>query len=52
MSKKGIDLRKVVFFRDKNNKKLNIEDNLELGDSVIFYGSIVHGVEVVDKIKI
>ncbi len=52
MSKKGIDFEKGGFyFRDKNNKKLNIEDNLELGDSVIFYGSIVHGVEVVDKNK-
>ena len=34
MSKKGIDFEKGGFyFRDKNNKKLNIEDNLELGDS-------------------
>ncbi len=52
MSKKGIDFDKGGFyFRDKNNKKLNIEDKLEIGDSVIFYGSIVHGVEAVDKNK-
>ena len=52
MSKKGIDFNEGGFyFRDKNNKKLNIEDKLEIGDSVIFYGSIVHGVEAVDKLK-
>jgi len=52
MSKKGVDFEKGGFyFRDKNNKKLNIEDKLEIGDSVIFYGSIVHGVDVVDKHK-
>ena len=52
MSKKGIDFESGGFyFRDKNNKKLNIEDKLEIGDSVIFYGSIVHGVEKVDKNK-
>ena len=52
MSKKGEDFEKGGFyFRDKNNKKLNIEDELEIGDSVIFYGSIVHGVDVVDKHK-
>ena len=50
MSKKGIDFQKGGFyFRDKNNKKLNIEGKLEIGDSVIFYGSIVHGVEPVDQ---
>ena len=37
------------YFRDKNNKKINIEDNLEIGDAVIFYGSITHGVEKVDE---
>ena len=51
MSKKRYDFNSGFYFRDKNNKKLNIEDNLELGDPVIFYGSIVHGVEVVDKNK-
>ena len=52
MSKKGVDFDKGGFyFRDKNNKKLNIEDKLEVGDSVIFYGSIVHGVDTVDKHK-
>ena len=52
MSKKGQDFdRGGFYFRDRNNKKLNIEDKLEIGDSVIFYGSIIHGVEAVDKIK-
>ncbi len=52
MSKKGIDFNKGGFyFRDKKNKILNIEDKLEIGDSVIFYGSIVHGVQPVDKEK-
>ena len=52
MSKKGEDFENGGFyFRNKKNKKLNIEDQLEIGDSVIFYGSIVHGVEKVDKNK-
>ena len=52
MSKKGVDFDSGgFFFRDKKNKKINIEDKLEIGDSVVFYGSIVHGVEAVDKNK-
>jgi hypothetical protein len=52
MSKKGVDFENGGFyFRNKNNKKLNIEDKLEIGDAVIFYGSIVHGVEKVDESK-
>lgn len=52
MSKIGKDFDKGGFyFRDKNNNKLNIEDKLEIGDSVMFYGSIVHGVDTVDKHK-
>ena len=52
MSKKGLNFEKGGFyFKDKNKKKLNIEDKLEIGDSVIFYGSIVHGVEEVDPHK-
>ena len=50
MSKIGEDFNSGGFyFRDKNNKKINIEKELEIGDSVIFYGSIIHGVDVVDK---
>ena len=52
MSKIGKDFSHGGFyFRDKNNKKLNIEEKLEIGDSVMFYGSIVHGVDTVDKHK-
>jgi len=52
MSKIGVDFQSGGFyFKNKENKKLNIEHKLEIGDSVIFYGSIVHGVEVVDKNK-
>ncbi len=49
MSKKGEDFKTGGFyFRDKFNKRKNIEDKLEIGDSVLFYGSVVHGVEPVD----
>ncbi len=52
MSKKGVDFQSGGFyFRSKNKKKINIEDKLEIGDAVIFYGSLVHGVDVVDKSK-
>jgi hypothetical protein len=52
MSKIGKDFEKGGFyFRDKNNKKMNIEHKLEIGDSVMFYGSIVHGVDAVDPNK-
>jgi len=39
------------FFRDKKNKKINIENKLKLGDAVSFYGSIIHGVDKVDAQK-
>ena len=49
MSKIGDDFTSGGFyFRDKKNKKINIENQLEIGDAVIFYGSIVHGVEPVE----
>ena len=52
MSKIGVDFNSGGFyFRDIKNKKMNIEKKLEIGDSVMFYGSIVHGVEPVDKKK-
>ena len=50
MSKTGEDFKSGGFyFRDKKNKKINIENQLEIGDAVIFYGSIVHGVEPVER---
>ena len=52
MSKIGHDFQKGGFyFRGEGNKKLNLEDRLEIGDSVMFYGSIIHGVEPVDPDK-
>ena len=50
MSKIGEDFKDGGFYFKKNkNKKINIEKKLLIGDSVIFYGSIVHGVEAVNK---
>ena len=50
MSKIGVDFNSGGFyFRDKQNKKVNIKKQLEIGDSVIFYGSVIHGVDVVDR---
>lgn len=52
MSKIGEDFESGGFyFRGEGNKKLNLETQLEVGDSVMFYGSIIHGVEVVDPDK-
>ena len=49
MSKIGKDFLKGGFyFKSSKIKKINIEKKLELGDAVIFYGSIAHGVEKVD----
>jgi hypothetical protein len=49
MSKIGEDFNEGGFyFKSSKTKKKNIEEQLELGDAVIFYGSIGHGVEKVD----
>lgn len=49
MSKLGKDFQKGGFyFKSSKTKKINIEKRLEEGDAVIFYGSIVHGVDKVD----
>ena len=50
MSKVGEDFNSGGFyFRDINSKKINVENQLEVGDAVMFYGSIVHGVDMIDK---
>ena len=36
------------YFKSSKTKKINIEERLDEGDAVIFYGSIAHGVEKVD----
>ncbi len=52
MSKAGEEFKSGGFyFRDKKNKKINIENQLEIGDAVTFYGSIVHGVEPIEANK-
>ena len=49
MSKIGNDFNNGGFyFKKKNKKKFNIENRLDIGDAVIFYGSIIHGVDKVD----
>ncbi len=49
MSQMGKDFKKGGFyFKSKKNKKINIENKLEEGDAVIFYGSVAHGVDKVD----
>ena len=49
MSKVGKDFsRGGFYFKSSSKKKINIEKKLDEGDAVIFYGSIVHGVEKVD----
>lgn len=52
MSKRGVDYHKGGFYFNKNkNKKINIENRIDEGDAVIFYGSLVHGVETIDPDK-
>ena len=52
MSKIGEDFHKGGFyFKTSKTKKINIEKRLEEGDAVIFYGSLIHGVEKIDPQK-
>ncbi len=49
MSKRGVDYKDGgFFFKTSKNKKINIENKIDEGDAVIFYGSIAHGVDVID----
>ena len=49
MSERGIDYKTGGFyFRETGGGKLEIEDRLSVGDSVMFYGSISHGVNPID----
>ena len=52
MGKIGKDFDKGGFyFKSSKNKNINIENRLNEGDAVIFYGSIAHGVQPVDPEK-
>lgn len=52
MSKKGVDYKQGGFyFKLSKTKKINIEEKIDEGDAVIFYGSLIHGVEPIDPQK-
>ncbi len=52
MSKRGEDYDKGGFyFKLSKTKNINLEDRIDEGDAVIFYGSLSHGVEVIDPHK-
>ena len=52
MSKRGLDYEKGGFYFNKSkNKRINLESRIDEGDAVIFYGSLVHGVEAIDPDK-
>lgn len=49
MSKMHEDFEQGGFyFKSSKSKKINIEKSLDIGDGIMFYGSIVHGVDKVD----
>ena len=39
------------YFNKSKNKRINLESRIDEGDAVIFYGSLVHGVEAIDPDK-
>ncbi len=52
MSKRGLDYKSGGFyFKKSKNKIINLEDKIDEGDAVIFYGSLTHGVEIIDPDK-
>lgn len=49
MSKRGEDYKTGGFYFNKTKKsRVNLENKIDEGDAVIFYGSLVHGVEPID----
>jgi hypothetical protein len=49
MSKRGIDYKEGgFFFKLSKTKKINLENRIDERDAIIFYGSIAHGVDVID----
>ena len=48
MSKRGVDYKSGGFYFNKSKKRINLENKIEEGDAVIFYGSLIHGVEPID----
>ena len=52
MSKKGEDFESGgAFIDDQGGERLNIDDNVELGDIVVYDGQTFHGVEDIDPHK-
>ena len=44
-------MKRVVSILISQNKRINLESRIDEGDAVIFYGSLVHGVEAIDPDK-
>ena len=47
MSKKKLDFEEGGTYFVSENKKLHVEDNIDIGDVGIFYGTMKHGVDSV-----
>ena len=48
MSQKKVDyVEGGTYFFNKKNQKINLEDNIEIGDMGIFYATLKHGVDKV-----
>jgi hypothetical protein len=52
MSKKGEDyMTGGAYILDKNREKIDIEEDMDIGDIYIVYPTVFHGVETIDKDK-
>ncbi len=52
MSKRSVDYQSGgVYFIDKQKKKIDIESKLDIGDLVIYFPTILHGVRTIDEGK-
>lgn len=52
MSEKGSDYNTGgLYFIDKNNEKVHIEDNINLGDMYFSFPTVLHGVDAIDPEK-
>ena len=48
MSKKGKDFKKGGLFVEIDNKKINLDNHVNIGDIIIFKADLKHGVETID----
>lgn len=52
MSKRGKDYKTGgAYILNENQEKINIEDNIDIGDIYLVYPTVFHGVETIDKDK-